>query len=232
MPLQHRIEFGALVELDLFDDFARESRDWKAAPGWSPPPGRRVAPLGGSPPGRRKRSRGYRSGARLGLLRGVIILTAASDATSASTVGTMIQLRLRVSAWPSACRSRSPDSESADDGLRSQRRRPGHRPLHHRLVFACTPERQPHRILPRTQLLVRPRTLPSTLHYGCRWVNSSHLAKLPRTGYWHSGHFLLTIEGLNRAATFFRIPVMRGPTPLPIPCLVRSASCSTGAHWF
>src|SRR2546429_3997852 len=47
------------------------------------------------------------------LNRGVIMLTAASDATSASTVGTMIQFRLRISAWPSACRSRSPDSDAA-----------------------------------------------------------------------------------------------------------------------
>src|SRR5437899_9316815 len=39
--------------------------------------------------------------------------TMATDATSASTVGTMIQPRLRASAPPSACRSMSPDSTGA-----------------------------------------------------------------------------------------------------------------------
>src|SRR4051794_20156366 len=40
-------------------------------------------------------------------------LTIAMEATSASTVGTMIQPRLRASAEPSACRSMSPDSTCA-----------------------------------------------------------------------------------------------------------------------
>src|SRR3954454_20729869 len=44
-------------------------------------------------------------------------LTAASDSTSASSVGMMIQKRLRFSACPIARRSRSPKSEGADVAL-------------------------------------------------------------------------------------------------------------------
>src|ERR1700690_2565992 len=40
-------------------------------------------------------------------------LTAAIESTAASTVGTMIQPRLRSSAWPSTRRSRSPDTAEA-----------------------------------------------------------------------------------------------------------------------
>ncbi|MGY3420830.1 hypothetical protein ACVWZW_001305 [Bradyrhizobium sp. F1.13.4] len=43
-------------------------------------------------------------------------LTIAMDATSASTVGTMIQPRLRANAALSACRSMSPDSTGAGLG--------------------------------------------------------------------------------------------------------------------
>src|SRR3954468_4337747 len=43
-------------------------------------------------------------------------LTIATDVTSASTVGTMIQPRLRANAAPSACRSMSPDSTGAGGG--------------------------------------------------------------------------------------------------------------------
>ena len=49
------------------------------------------------------------------LNRGVTMLTATSDSTRASRVGRMIQPRLRSSAWPSACRSRSPVAEAAGD---------------------------------------------------------------------------------------------------------------------
>ncbi len=47
------------------------------------------------------------------LYRGVTRLTVASESTAASTVGTTIQPRLRISAWPRACRSRSPEAGTA-----------------------------------------------------------------------------------------------------------------------
>src|SRR6266404_5002972 len=47
------------------------------------------------------------------LYRGVTRLTAAIESTAASTVGMMIQPLLRTSAWPSARKSRSPDSGAA-----------------------------------------------------------------------------------------------------------------------
>src|SRR5205814_4534935 len=47
------------------------------------------------------------------LYRGVTMLTAAIDMMATSSVGTMIRLRLAIRAWPSACKSRSPDSGAA-----------------------------------------------------------------------------------------------------------------------
>ena len=42
------------------------------------------------------------------------MLTATSDSTRANRVGMMIQPRLRISAWPSARRSRSPASDAVN----------------------------------------------------------------------------------------------------------------------
>src|SRR6476660_5523391 len=145
------------------------------------------------------------------------MLTAVSDPTRASTVGTMTQPRLRISARPSAGRSRSPDEDAATGfgaegaGLTATRCTTG----------SLLPARQKAKRIAYSrgrQLLVHPS--PVRVH---SIMVAAGLIRPFFAGHHHGllahGHFLLTIKGLNRPTIFFRTPKMRSP-PAPIPCMV------------